>query len=983
MRTRKVSEGTHHPAVRLLALTLAAVALLGTSTELRAQAPPAERLRVLFLGDDRLHQPAQRAKAFLPVAAANGVDLFYTDDPADLNPDGLRDYHALLFYNNQPSISRDQLNALLAFVENGGGLAVIHSGSAAFQNSEEYIRLVGGAFRSHGDDTFSAVRAAPDHPAVRGVPVFESWDETYIHAKHNPVNRTVLEVRREGDDEEPWTWVRTYGNGRVFYTAWGHDERTWGNEGFQRLVVQGLRWSAGDWGLTARPEEPTPAVTRLEVPLPTYQEDAPWNTLGPARWEAQVALEPEESFALTTLRPGFSMELFAREPMIRRIIDFTWDERGRMWAVETNDYPNRLLPDDEPGGDRILILEDIDGDGEADDAKVFAEGLNLATSLVLINGGVVVAQAPHFFFLKDTNGDDRADVKEQIMTGWPRNDTHGTPSNFRYSYDNQILGSVGYNGFRGTVAGRQWGPGEFAQGYFLFTPDGQSLEYVARTSNNTWGVALSEDGYIFGSTANNRPSTFVHIPARYYNAIGMREPVLPGIEDRADIYPITEALQVDQFGRYTSGSAHELYTARAFPKEYWNRKAFVTDPTGKLIGMFDLQQQGSDFEARNEWSFLASRDAWAAPVQVKVGPDGALWVSDFYTLVSQHNPNVEMEGCCPPGEGNAYETPNRDAQRARIYRVVYDGAPKQAPMRLDGASPGELVEALGHDNMFWRFTAQRLLVERGLRDVVPALIELVNDHTIDELSLNVGALHGLWTLHGLGALVDDAAARAAVTSAIHHPSASLRRAALQALPRELQLEEAVFAAGMLQDANLSVRMEGLLVLADLPASERGAEAVRQVIMSPQNARDRWMPDAVAIAAVRQAPDLALELLQNRPAAGDSAYLAGTRTVVQFLTRYHASQQDVDRIVALLTAVPQADAQLAEGVFDGIAGGVQGARPFRDEWRGNQAGWPENSPPALSPDQKSAIGAAARASSPEVAAGFARVADRWGIEDLLE
>src|SRR5690606_25073066 len=154
-----------------------------------------------------------------------------------------------------------------------------------------------------------------------------------------------------------------------------------------------------------------------EVPLPVYVEGAPWGTLDEPRWEAQVALEPEESFALTTLRPGFSMELFAREPMIRRIIDFTWDERGRMWAVETNDYPNRLLPDDEPGGDRILILEDTDGDGLADEATVFAEGLNLATSLVLINGGVVVAQAPHFFFLKDTDGDDRADVKEQIMTG--------------------------------------------------------------------------------------------------------------------------------------------------------------------------------------------------------------------------------------------------------------------------------------------------------------------------------------------------------------------------------------------------------------------------------------------------------------------------------------------------------------------------------------------------------------------------------------
>jgi uncharacterized protein len=965
----------------------------------QAQAAPANRLRVLFLGDDRLHQPSVRAKEILPVMAHNGVDMFYTDDPNDLSTDLLNDFHALIFYNNQPSISQDQLRALLGFVENGGGLVVLHAGSASFQNSEEFIRLVGGAFMSHGTGTFTAARVAPEHPAIRGVPTIESWDETYVHTKHNPVNRTVLEVRREGGHEEPWTWVRTYGAGRVFYTAWGHDARTWSNEGFQQLVVQGTRWAAGDWGLAARPDAPEPPKERLEVPLPTYVQGAPWNTLGPPIWEAQVPLPIEESFALTTLRPGFSLHAFATEPMIGRIIDFTWDEAGRMWAVETNDYPNRLLPDTVPGGDRILILQDTDADGLADDVKVFADGLNLATSLVLINGGVVVAQAPHFFFMKDTDGDDRADVKDLIMTGWPRNDTHGTPSNFRYNFDNQILASVGYNGFRGEVGGRTWGPGEFFAGYFRFTPDGASLDYLARTSNNTWGVALSEDGYIFGSTANGRPSTFVHIPARYYRTLNLSAPILPGIEDRQDIFPLTSIMQVDWFGMYTSGAAHELYTAREFPREYWNRKAFVVDPTGNLVGMFDLRRNGTAFSAKNEWSFLASRDPWVAPVQVKVGPDGALWVSDFYSLVAQHNPFVEMEGCCPRGEGNAYETPNRDAAHARIYRVVYDGAPPQTPMRLDGATPAQLVAALSDDNMFWRLTAQRLLVERGTTEVVPALIDLVNDHTIDELGLNNPGLHALWTLHGLGALENNVAARAAVANALHHPAASLRRAALMALPRDQQLENAIFAAGLLpdrnapgastvgsgtlQDAHHSVRMEALLVLSELPPSERAAAAIREVMMVAQNGRDRWMPDAVAIAAARQTPDLALELLRTPPVATDSAYLVGARTVVQFLARYHASNQDIGRVIALLEAVPEADPILAEGVFAGIAGAAQGSPPFRADWRGDQAGWPEDQRPTLTAEQRATITAAARASAPDAAAGFARVAARWGMPELVQ
>ncbi|MGH7505355.1 MAG: PVC-type heme-binding CxxCH protein, partial [Longimicrobiales bacterium] len=413
----------------------------------------------------------------------------------------------------------------------------------------------------------------------------------------------------------------------------------------------------------------------------------------------------------------------------------------RMWAVETEDYPNTVLPVDEPGHDRILIIEDTDGDGRADETKVFAEGLNLATSLVLVNGGVIVGQAPHMLFFPDANGDDRADEKRILFTGWPRDDTHGTISNLRYGFDNLVWGSVGYNGYQGTVGGVTFGRGEDAirmgAGYFRFAPDGSMLDYVAATSNNTWGMAFTEDGYVFGSTANRNASNFVHIPGRYYRELIGETPTLRTIADRQDVYPVRNIYQVDQFGMYTAGAAHEIYTARAFPREYWNRIAFVAEPTAHVIGMFELTQVGSAFEAKNRWSFMASRDAWQAPVQVKVGPDGAVWVSDFYSLVAQHNPTPEgME----QGEGNAYVTPNRDEVHGRIYRIVYDDAPTTPTTSLADATPEQLVEALSDDNMFWRMTAQRLLVERGQTDVVPALIELVNDQTIDALGMNPGAL---------------------------------------------------------------------------------------------------------------------------------------------------------------------------------------------------------------------------------------------------
>ena len=360
-----------------------------------------QRLRVLFLGDNGHHRPTQRAQQILPALARNGIDLFYTDRVEDLTDSELDRYQALVLYNNHVNVGQEQLASLMRFVADGGGLVVLHCASASFQNSEEFISLVGAAFKSHGTGTFSAVRVAESHPAIAGVPTITSWDETYLHTKHNPVNRTVLEVRRENGHDEPWTWVRTYGKGRVFYTAWGHDQRTWGTTGFQQLVGQGIRWTVGDWALTQIARDPETRQVKLDVPLPTYKRPpAPWNVLDTALTVAQAALTTNESLRMMTFPPHFHAESFATEPMVGNIIDFTWDARGRMWAVETNDYPNTVLPDSVPGNDRILIIEDANRDGRADRVKVFAKGLNLATSLTFANGGLVVAQAPHMLFFR-------------------------------------------------------------------------------------------------------------------------------------------------------------------------------------------------------------------------------------------------------------------------------------------------------------------------------------------------------------------------------------------------------------------------------------------------------------------------------------------------------------------------------------------------------------------------------------------------------
>ncbi len=943
-----------------------------------------------------------------------GINLFYTDRLEDLNSETLRRYDVVAMYANHPLVSPAQEVSLLNYVADGGGLVAIHCASAMFGNSDAFIHLIGGAFKGHGEGTFRTRSTMPDHPAIQGVPIFESWDETYVHMKHNP-DKEVLSVRVDDGHEEPWTWVRSHGDGRVFYTAWGHDERTWSNPGFHRLLEQGLRWAAGDWAIAAD-LAPAP-FGYMESSMPNYPPGMGWGVTGEPITRLQKPLSPEESMKQTVVEPGFRWELFAAEPDVVNPIDLTWDERGRVWVVETVDYPNELDPG-RRGNDRIRIVEDTDGDGRADTVTLFADSLNVPTGLTLANGGVIVAQAPDMLFLKDTDGDDRADVKEVLFTGWGTFDTHAGPSSLRYGFDNQIWGAVGYSGFNGVVGGDSI---RIPQGFYRFTTDGSRLESMAVTNNNTWGLGFSEEGLVFGSTANGNPSNFMAIPNRYFarlkgayrpdadeggQGVG-NVPVLHPIADESAFYPVTKDVrQVDHHGRYTSGAGHEIYTARSFPRKYWNRAAFVSGPTGHLLGRFFLEPKGSDFRAYNEWNMVAGRDAWFAPIQARIGPDGALWVIDWYNPIIQHNPT-------PPdyetGEGNAYVTPLRDRQHGRIYRLVYEdvgdhgwkndrsralrgvgggdvagAATGAGSFSLGDANSEDLLRALRDDNMHWRLTAQRLLVERGRTDVLPQLYRLVNGVRVDELGLNSAALHALWTMHGLGALDGgNPEALAVATAALRHPASDVRRAALMVLPADHESLDAILEAGLLPDrsvpegmnyvvdsaqmapADAQVRLAALLALADMPSSERAGRAIAELALVPENTNDRWIRDALLIAGARHGAGFLRRILQEDlgDRQADSAFVANLSRVVGMVTADYAAGRPSGGVVVLLAELAGADPVVASGLLDGLHAGA-------------------SEPPAITVEERAALRAVHEEISPDLRERLQALADKWHLSDLF-
>ncbi|HTU23706.1 MAG TPA: PVC-type heme-binding CxxCH protein [Gemmataceae bacterium] len=923
-----------------------------------ANSSESPRIKVLFLGDNGHHKPIERAADLLAPLARAGIDMAYTDDLNDLINENLARYDGLIIYANHTQISPKQEEALLSFVENGKGLIALHCASYCFLNSPKYISLVGGQFESHKTGVFRTRIVDAKHPALKGVQEFEAWDETYKHHRLTG-DRHVLMVREEDGKREPWTWVRTQGKGRVFYTASGHDERVFRNPDYHRLVIQGIRWAVGrpDHEYNTKPFEYLPGE------LPDYRAGK-----GARLHKMQAPLTPAESMKHLSVPGGFRVELFASEPDIVKPIAIAWDRRGRAYIAETLDYPNNKQLDGK-GHDRIVLAEDTNGDGKADKFTVFADKLSIPTSMVYANGGLIVAQAPDILFLKDTDGDGKADVHKVLFTGFHTNDTHAGPSNLRLGLDNWIYATVGYAGFDGQVGGKRY---SFRQGLFRFKPDGSELEFLGSTSNNTWGLSFDETGEIFYSTANGEHSSYLAIPNRYFESVrGLLGKGTTRMADYRKIHPITAIRQVDFHDGFTAAAGHALYTARQFPKSFWNRIAFVAEPTGHLVAMCLLDKQGSNFVTHDRFNLLASTDEWTSPIAAEVGPDGAVWVLDWYNYIVQHNPT-------PPGfktgKGNAYVTPLRDKKHGRIYRIVSEhlkqiSIPNNAPRGLvdanqppeldwEKATPAQLVGVLEHVNMFWRLQAQRRLVERGSKDALPVLLRLIdfNTNTLDVTAEHYAVIHALWTMHGLGGFdKPDAKTMEVLQAQLQQRSAGVRRAALSVLPRTDDSVKAILKAKLLRDPEPLVRRAALLALSEMPPSNDAGAAIHAELMAPENGKDRWIPLAATCAAARHDVGFLLAALKAKTNTD------AVRRVVRIVAEHYARGESHRDFALLVNHLKDASSADADVLLEGLA-----------------AGWPKSKTPKLDDATREALVAVMPRLGPNGQLHLATLAGRWGM-----
>jgi putative membrane-bound dehydrogenase-like protein len=509
------------------------------------------------------------------------------------------------------------------------------------------------------------------------------------------------------------------------------------------------------------------------------------------------------------LHPQLEMSLFAREPDVVDPVALTFDEEGRVYVVEMRDYPYGVGPARQSGG-TIRLLEDTNNDGKVDRSVLFAEGLSFPTSVAPWKGGILVAAPPEILFLKDTNGDGKADTREVLLKGFTLGVTDSNMNGLRWGLDNRVHGLNGGNG-GSIVSTRKPGPPlEIRNLDFSFDPATGDVAPTYHTSAG-FGLVFDDWGRSFVTYNINHIQQRM-IPVRYLTRFPGFPPVqavesISDHEEMSRIFPIsvpeTRVNHPEQSGHFSSAGGMGYIGTHGYPGDLYG-SVLVCDVVGNLVHRDVLSPRGPIFvasrsPAEQKSEFFASRDPAFRPVGIELGPDGALYLLDMQRNVIEH-PDYIPKKVLEKIDIRAGEN------RGRIYRITPKGGLPPRTPGLRRASSSELVEWLSSSNQWWRYTAQRLLVERGDTASVPALKKIASGNE------PLGRLHALWTLDGLGSLDETAVLRALRDD---HPG--IRENALLLAERYLPGSKKIQARvlSMADDPDARVRFQTALTLGQI------------------------------------------------------------------------------------------------------------------------------------------------------------------------
>ena len=591
-------------------------------------------------------------------------------------------------------------------------------------------------------------------------------------------------------------------------------------------------------------------------------------------------LSPAEALKSFQIENGFRIDLAASEPDVFSPIVMAWDEDGRLYVAENIDYPEATKPGKKPLG-RIRLLIDSKGDGVYDRSTVFADGLQWPSSIVPWKGGIFVTAAPQLLYLKDTDGDGKADIRRVIYDGFGTEVAERVVNNLRCGPDNNIYGVTSGNGgeilpalkegFKPmTIRGRDIrldpvtekidllaGSGTFGNAFddwgnrFTSTPGMPLRQYVLPGPYLARNPYLAVGAVTFNSGAGKRTMHSIS-PPESWRVVRQKfwdRWVNKSYDFRAARFPKEE---LTPSGFVTGAAGVEIYRGTAFPVEY-HGDSFTAEPAGNVLIRLKLKLKpnGVLFDGipagPKDHEFLASTDNWFRPVNVANGPDGCLYLCDMYREV------IEFPSAIPDDILKIIDVTNgRD--RGRIWRIRPANFKRPTSPKLSKTPSAELVALLEHPDSWYRETAQRLLFERQDKSVARNLAKLVAESKSAQ-----GRLHALCTLEGLKGLDEPTLLQAMNDT---HPAVRSHAVRLSEglLARSAPLRQR--AVQLAEDRDITVRFQAAFSLGAAPREATVQQALAGVFA--RDGGDRWMITAVFSSIGDQPGQFFVQLLHHEP-----------------------------------------------------------------------------------------------------------------------
>jgi putative heme-binding domain-containing protein len=497
---------------------------------------------------------------------------------------------------------------------------------------------------------------------------------------------------------------------------------------------------------------------------------------------------PDEERKCFHLPPGFTIELVAAEPDIRKPINMNFDNRGRLWVTQSVEYPFPA-PANRKGRDVIKILGNVLDGSKSDQVGTFADDLNIPIGVLPIKDGALVYTIPNIYHVWASDGGDHADKREVAYSKFGFADTHGMASSFTWGFDGWIYACHGYSN-TSTIKGKDNAAVTMNSGNtYRFKPDGSHIEQFTHGQVNPFGLCFDPLGNLYSADCHTKPVMML-LRGGYYQSFGKPHDGLGFAPEMCDHDHGSTAL---------CGIVY--YAAESFPKEYRD-DIFVGNVVTNRINRDRLERHGSTLKAIEQPDFLSCDDMWFRPVDMKLGPDGALYVADFYNRIIGH-----------------YEVPlthpGRDRERGRIWRIAYTGpvaTTKTNSARNDWsrASVQNLCEDLAHPNLTVRMKATNELVERGGREVITTVRDLMASKNSAS-----SRIHGLWVLECLHALDEPI-----LEACVKDPEPSIRIHAMKVLVerKEISSGEREWVISSLQDKDAFVQRAAAEALSTHPSA---------------------------------------------------------------------------------------------------------------------------------------------------------------------